>query len=59
MSNKTFKKMRKAVRTEYRKELAGMCRYPFGRRVGIAWRIFWGIVDSPRAGDIDTTGRAQ
>lgn len=42
MSSKIFKKMRKAVKREYDKELRGMCNYPFKKRVSIAWHVFWG-----------------
>jgi hypothetical protein len=46
MSGRNIKRMqrvmREFVREEYRKELSGMCNYPFWRRVRIALRIILG-----------------
>lgn len=43
MSNKIYRKMRKIVKQEYTRELAGLCAFPFWRRVRIAIRIILGV----------------
>jgi hypothetical protein len=43
MSAKLYRKMRKIVKQEYARELAGMCAFPFWRRVRIALTIILGV----------------